>query len=173
MFKNKTIIDISEIFNMINYDHLQMVNYVRSLADIPVAEITADTPVSSWKTSPIITFNEHLQNIEALKTSDIAMSQHNMSGHTELVGKPNIDAFVTGDGNGKYDYRKDSSEQAFCCFPCGTGVSSSLRQTIYDSYDKYLQKERPAKQGIVKINAKADFSPATAGTKKKITVCYG
>jgi choline-phosphate cytidylyltransferase/glycerol-3-phosphate cytidylyltransferase len=127
-----------------------MINYARSLADILIVGVSTDELVSSYKTPPIIPFNERLQIIEALKTPDIVVPQHTLD-HTETVRKLNIDAFVVGDDwYGKYDYLKDLGVQVFY-FPYGTGVSSSsLKKTIYDSYEKNLLQERKAKPESVK-----------------------
>jgi choline-phosphate cytidylyltransferase/glycerol-3-phosphate cytidylyltransferase len=127
-----------------------MINYARSLGDILIVGVSTDELVSSYKDKPIIPFNERLQIIEALKTPDIVIPQRTLD-HTELVKKLNIDAFVVGDDwFGKYDYLKDLGVQVFY-FPYGSGVSSSsLKKTIYDSYENSLQKERKAKPEMVK-----------------------
>ena len=145
MFRHKTIVYTSGTFDMFHYNHLRMINYARSLADILIVGVSTDELVSSYKMAPIIPFHERLQIIEALKTPDIVIPQHTLD-HAEIVKKLNIDAFVVGDDwYGKYDYLKDLDVQVFY-FPYGTGVSSSsLKKTIYDSYEKYLLQERKAK----------------------------
>jgi len=122
-----------------------MINYARSLADILIVGVSTDELVTSYKMPPTIPFNERLQIIEALKTPDIVIPQHSLD-HTEITKKLNIDAFVVGDDwFGKYDYLKDLGVQVFY-FPYGTGVSSSsLKKTIYDSYEKELYQQRKAK----------------------------
>jgi choline-phosphate cytidylyltransferase/glycerol-3-phosphate cytidylyltransferase len=167
MFKDKTIVYTSGTFDMFHYNHLRMINYARSLADILIVGVSTDELVSSYKAHPIIPFNERLQIIEALKTPDIVIPQHTLD-HTAIVRKLNIDAFVVGDDwDGKYDYLKDMNVQVFY-FPYGTGVSSSsLRKTIHDSYEEHLQKERLAKPETVKVEPETDSSPATALAKKQ------
>ena len=147
MFKDKTIVYTSGTFDMFHYNHLRMINYARSLADILIVG------VSSYKAKPIIPFHERLQIIEALKTPDIVIPQHSLD-HTEIVKKLNIDAFVVGDDwFGKYDYLKDLGVQVFY-FPYGTGVSSSnLKKTIHDSYEANLTTQRQAKPETVKGSA--------------------
>ena len=149
MFKSKTIVYTSGTFDMFHYNHLRMINYARSLADILIVGVSTDELVSSYKEKPIIPFIERLQIIEALRTPDIVIPQHSLD-HSEIVKKLNIDAFVVGDDwYGKYDYLKDIGVQVFY-FPYGTGVSSSsLKKTIYDSYDKHLSQERQAKPSTV------------------------
>ncbi len=145
MFKDKTIVYTSGTFDMFHYNHLRMINYARALADILIVGVSTDELVSSYKAAPVIPFNERLQIIEALETPDIVIPQHTLD-HTEIVKKLNIDAFVVGDDwFGKYDYLKDQGVQVFY-FPYGTGVSSSsLKKTIYDSYDATLKSQRQAK----------------------------
>lgn len=152
MFKDKTIVYTSGAFDMFHYNHLRMINYARSLADILIVGVSTDELVSSYKTTPIIPFNERLQIIEALKTPDIVIPQHTLD-HSEIVKKLNIDAFVVGDDwFGKYDYLKDLGVQVFY-FPYGTGVSSSsLRKTIHDSYAANLKYQCNAKPTSVKAD---------------------
>ena len=69
MFKDKTIVYTSGTFDMFHYNHLRMINYARSLADILIVGVSTDELVSSYKAKPIIPFHERLQIIEALKTS--------------------------------------------------------------------------------------------------------
>ncbi len=149
MFKDKTIVYTSGTFDMFHYNHLRMINYARALADILIVGVSTDELVSSYKAAPIIPFNERLQIIEALATPDIVIPQHTLD-HTEIVKKLNIDAFVVGDDwYGKYDYLKELGVQVFY-FPYGTGVSSSsLKKTIYDSYDSTLKSQRQAKPGSI------------------------
>ncbi|WP_080904889.1 adenylyltransferase/cytidyltransferase family protein [Parabacteroides sp. Marseille-P3160] len=150
MFKDKTIVYTSGTFDMFHYNHLRMINYARSLADILIVGVSTDELVSSYKDRPIIPFNERLQIIEALKTPDIVIPQHSLD-HTEIVKKLNIDAFVVGDDwFGKYDYLKELGVQVFY-FPYGTGVSSSnLKKTIHDTYESSLNRQRKAKPESVK-----------------------
>jgi choline-phosphate cytidylyltransferase/glycerol-3-phosphate cytidylyltransferase len=150
MFKNKTIVYTSGTFDMFHYNHLRMINYARSLADILIVGVSTDELVSSYKAAPIIPFSERLHIIEALKTPDIVIPQHTLD-HSEIVRKLNIDAFVVGDDwFGKYDYLKELNVQVFY-FPYGTGVSSSsLKKTIHDSYEKQLLEQRNAKPDSVK-----------------------
>lgn len=78
MFKDKTIVYTSGTFDMFHYNHLRMINYARSLADILIVGVSTDELVSSYKAKPIIPFTERLQIIEALKTPDIVIPQHTL-----------------------------------------------------------------------------------------------
>ena len=158
MFKNKTIVYTSGTFDMFHFNHLRMINYARSLADILIVGVSTDELVASYKDAPIIPFHERLQIIEALKTPDIVIPQHTLD-HTEIVKKLNVDAFVVGDDwYGKYDYLKELNVQVFY-FPYGTGVSSSsLKKTIYDSYEKNLLQERRAKPESVIVQGETSMN---------------
>lgn len=148
MFKEKTIVYTSGTFDMFHYNHLRMINYARSLADILIVGVSTDELVASYKPKPIIPFHERLQIIEALKTPDIVIPQHSLD-HGDLVKKLNIDAFVVGDDwYKKYDYLEELGVKVFY-FPYGTGVSSSnLRKTIHDSYEEQLSEKRKEKPTI-------------------------
>ena len=69
MFKDKTIVYTSGTFDMFHYNHLRMINYARSLADILIVGVSTDELVASYKAKPIIPFNERLQIIEAYRYS--------------------------------------------------------------------------------------------------------
>ena len=137
-------------FDMFHYNHLRMINYARSLADILIVGVSTDELVMSYKDKPIIPFTERLQIIEALKTPDIVIPQHTLD-HTEIVKKLNIDAFVVGDDwYGKYDYLKELGVEVFY-FPYGNGVSSTkIKKSIHDSYENLLQTQRERKPVEVK-----------------------
>ena len=150
MFKEKTIVFTSGTFDMFHYNHLRMINYARSLADILIVGVSTDELVMSYKQKPIIPFNERLQIIEALRTPDIVIPQHTLD-HTEIVKKLNIDAFVVGDDwYGKYDYLKELGVEVFY-FPYGNGVSTTkIKKTIHDSYENVLKSQRERKPVEVK-----------------------
>ena len=145
MFKNKTIVFTSGTFDMFHYNHLRVINYARSLADILIVGVSTDELVMSYKDKPVIPFQERLQIIEALKTPDIVIPQHTLD-HTEIVRKLNIDAFVVGDDWwGKYDYLKDMGVEVFY-FPYGVGVSSTnIKKSIHDTYDTKLKSQQQTK----------------------------
>ncbi|HRZ97944.1 MAG TPA: adenylyltransferase/cytidyltransferase family protein [Paludibacter sp.] len=150
MFKDKTIVFTSGTFDMFHCNHLKMINYARSLADILIVGVSTDELVMSYKQKPVIPFTERIQIIEALKTPDIVIPQHTLD-HTEIVKKLNIDAFVVGDDwNGKYDYLKDLGVEVFY-FPYGNGVSSTkIKKSIRESYDNVLKSQQESKPVEVK-----------------------
>jgi len=152
MFNNKIIVYTSGTFDMFHSNHLKMINYARGLGDVLIVGVSTDELVSSYKAHPIIPFNERLEIVAALKSPDIVIPQHTLD-HTEIVKKLHIDAFVVGDDwYGKYDYLEELGVKVFY-FPYGNGISSSsLKKTIYDTYDQHLHAEQQTKP--VAINKK-------------------
>ncbi len=152
MFNNKTIVYTSGTFDMFHVNHLKMINYARGLGDLLIVGVSTDELVKSYKSAPIIPFDERLKIVEALKGVDIVIPQHTLD-HTEIVKKLHIDAFVVGDDwVGKYDYLEDLGVRVFY-FPYGNGVSSSsLKKTIYENYDQRLQAEQQTKPVSFKKN---------------------
>jgi len=150
MFNNKTIVYTSGTFDMFHSNHLRMINYARGLADILIVGVSTDELVSSYKSPPIIPFDERFQIVEALKPVDIAIPQHTLD-HTEIVKKLHIDAFVVGDDwAGKYDYLSELGVKVFY-FPYGNGISStSLKKKIYEKYDNILHTEQQKKPVNIK-----------------------
>jgi choline-phosphate cytidylyltransferase/glycerol-3-phosphate cytidylyltransferase len=145
MFHQKSIIYTSGTFDMFHSNHLKMINYARGLGDILIVGVSTDELVKSYKAPPIIPFEERVQIIQALKAPDLIIPQHTLD-HTETVKKLNIDAFVVGDDwYGKYDYLKEQGVTVFY-FPYGDGVSSSsLKRTIYETYEQQLRAMREEK----------------------------
>lgn len=150
MFNNKTIVYTSGTFDMFHVNHLKMIHYSRGLGDLLIVGVSTDELVSSYKAPPIIPFTERFQIIEAIKSVDIVIPQHTLD-HTDIVKKLHIDAFVVGDDWwGKYDYLENLGVKVFY-FPYGNGVSSSsLKKTIYETYDQRLQAEQKAKPVTIK-----------------------
>jgi glycerol-3-phosphate cytidylyltransferase len=149
MLKDKIVVYTSGTFDMFHVNHLKMVNYARSLADVLIVGVSTDELVCSYKNPPIIPFVERIQIVEALKQPDLVIPQHSLD-HTETVKKLNIDVFVVGDDwTGKYDYLKELGVQVFY-FPYGSGISSSsLKKRIHDEYELNLQKVQNSKPAFL------------------------
>ncbi len=140
MIANKTVVYTSGTFDMLHYNHLKMIEYARSLGDILIVGVNTDELVMSYKTQPIIPFEERIALMNALKYPDIVIPQHSLDHH-DKVKKLNFDVFVVGDDwTGKFDYLKEQGVSVVY-FPYGQGISSSnLKQKIYDNYEK-MQKQ--------------------------------
>ena len=140
MIAGKTVVYTSGTFDMLHANHIKMIEYARSLGDILIVGVNTDELVASYKSTPIIPFDERIALIKALKYPDIVIPQHSLN-HTDKVKKLNFDVFVVGDDwAGKYDYLKEQGVDVVY-FPYGDGVSSSsLKQKVYERYQK-LQNE--------------------------------
>ena len=140
MIGNKTVVYTSGTFDMLHINHLKMIQYARALGDILIVGVNTDELVASYKSTPIIPFEERIALMKAIKGPDIVIPQRSLD-HTDKVTKLNFDIFVVGDDwNGKYDYLKDLGVQVVY-FPYGQGISSSnLKKRIYENYKKIQAK---------------------------------
>lgn len=140
MIAGKTVVYTSGTFDMLHINHLRMIEYARALGDILIVGVNTDELVMSYKSQPIIPFEQRIALMRALKGPDIVIPQHSLD-HTDKVKKLNFDVFVVGDDwTGKYDYLKELGVDVVY-FPYGMGISSSsLKEKIYQSYAK-LQKK--------------------------------
>jgi choline-phosphate cytidylyltransferase/glycerol-3-phosphate cytidylyltransferase len=73
MIANKTVVYTSGTFDMLHINHLKMIEYARSLADVLIVGVNTDELVSSYKTDPIIPFEERMALVKALKYPDIVI----------------------------------------------------------------------------------------------------
>jgi len=140
MIANKTVVYTSGTFDMLHYNHLKMIEYARSLGDILIIGVNTDELVLSYKSQPIIPFEERILLVKALKYPDIVIPQHSLD-HRDKVKKLNFDVFVVGDDwAGKFDYLKEQGVSVVY-FPYGQGINTSgLKQKIYDEYEAIKKK---------------------------------
>lgn len=136
MIGGKTVVYTSGTFDMLHANHIKMIEYARHLGDILIVGVNTDELVASYKSQPVIPFEERLALVKALKFPDIVIPQHSLD-HKEKVKNLHFDVFVVGDDwKGKYDYlTKQSVDVVY--FPYGSGISStSLKERIYERYEK-------------------------------------
>lgn len=140
MIGNKTVVYTSGTFDMLHINHLKMIEYARALGDILIVGVNTDELVASYKSTPIIPFEERIGLMKAIKGPDVVIPQKSLD-HTEKVKKLNFDIFVVGDDwTGKYDYLKKLGVDVVY-FPYGDGISSSnLKKKIYNNYKKLQEK---------------------------------
>jgi len=136
MIKGKTVVYTSGTFDMLHFNHLKMINYARALGDILIVGVNTDELVASYKSQPIIPFEERIALMNSLKGPDIVIPQKSLN-HTDKVKKLRFDIFVVGDDwSGKFDYLEELGVDVVY-FPYGDGVSSSsLKEKIYSRYTK-------------------------------------
>ena len=140
MIGNKTVVYTSGTFDMLHINHLKMIEYARALGDILIVGVNTDELVASYKSTPIIPFEQRIALMKAIKGPDIVIPQKSLN-HADKVKKLNFDIFVVGDDwVGKYDYLKEKGVEVVY-FPYGLGISSSsLKKKIYDNYEKLQHK---------------------------------
>ena len=140
MLGNKTVVYTSGTFDMLHINHLKMIEYARALGDILIVGVNTDELVATYKSTPIIPFEERIALMKAIKGPDIVIPQRSLD-HKDKVSKLNFDIFVVGDDwVGKYDYLKEQGVQVVY-FPYGAGISSSsLKKRIYNNYKKLQEK---------------------------------
>lgn len=140
MIGNKTVVYTSGTFDMLHINHLKMLEYAKALGDILIVGVNTDELVASYKSEPIIPFEERIALVKALKGPDIVIPQHSLD-HRDKVEKLNFDVFVVGDDwTGKYDYLKELGVTVVY-FPYGKGVSSTaLKERIYSNYKTLIEK---------------------------------
>ncbi|MBQ4646853.1 MAG: adenylyltransferase/cytidyltransferase family protein [Candidatus Gastranaerophilales bacterium] len=140
MIGNKTVVYTSGTFDMLHINHLKMIEYARALGDILIVGVNTDELVASYKSMPIIPFEERIGLMKAIKGPDIVIPQKSLD-HRDKVAKLNFDIFVVGDDwAGKFDYLKEQGVEVVY-FPYGDGISSSnLKARIYENYQKLQEK---------------------------------
>ena len=140
MIAGKTVVYTSGTFDMLHANHIKMIEYARSLGDILIVGVNTDELVESYKSTPIIPFDERIALMKAIKYPDIVIPQHSLD-HADKVKKLNFDVFVVGDDwAGKYDYLKEQGVDVGD-FPNRKRVSSTnLKARIYESYEQMKKK---------------------------------
>ena len=140
MIGNKTVVYTSGTFDMLHFNHLKMLEYARALGDILIVGVNTDELVASYKSQPIIPFEERIALMKAIKGPDIVIPQKSLD-HTDKIKKLHFDIFVVGDDwAGKYDYLEKLGITVVY-FPYGSGISSSSlkkRISLYQDYDSRL-----------------------------------
>lgn len=96
MIAGKRVVYTSGTFDMLHVNHLKMIQYARALGDLLIVGVNTDELVASYKSAPIIPFEQRIELIKALKWPDIVIPQKSLD-HTDKVKKLNIDVFVIGD----------------------------------------------------------------------------
>ncbi len=139
MIHGKSVVYTSGTFDMLHANHLKMIEYARQLGDILIVGVNTDELVASYKSQPIIPFEERIALVKALKYPDIVIPQKSLN-HTDKVKKLHFDIFVVGDDwVGKYDYLEEMGVTVVY-FPYGEGISSSeLKERIWTRYKKLQQ----------------------------------
>lgn len=136
MVAGKTVVYTSGTFDMLHINHLRLIEYARGLGDILIVGVNTDELVASYKSTPMIPFEDRIALMRAIKGPDLVIPQHSLD-HTDKVKKLNMDVFVVGDDwVGKYDYLKGLGVTVVYT-PYGTGTSStSLKNKIAERFEE-------------------------------------
>ena len=109
MIAGKTVVYTSGTFDLLHVNHIKMIEYARSLGDILIVGVNTDELVATYKSTPIVPFDERIALVKALKYPDIVVPQNSLDHH-DKVKKLKFDVFVVGDDwVGKYDYLEEQS----------------------------------------------------------------
>lgn len=152
MIGNKIVVYTSGTFDMLHVNHLRMIEYARGLGDILIVGVNTDELVASYKSTPIVPFEERIALMRAIKGPDVVIPQHSLD-HSDKVKKLHFDVFVVGDDwVGKFDYL-EALGVTVVYFPYGRGVSSTaLKKRIGEQFaklretaDNHLPDDAPAR----------------------------
>lgn len=140
MIGKKTVVYTSGTFDMLHINHLRLIEYARGLGDILIVGVNTDELVASYKSTPMIPFEDRIALMRAIKGPDLVIPQHSLD-HKDKVRKLKFDVFVVGDDwVGKYDYLEDLGVTVVYT-PYGRGTSSSaLKDKIASRYAKLKKK---------------------------------
>ena len=140
MIAGKTVVYTSGTFDMLHINHLRLIEYARGLGDILIVGVNTDELVASYKSTPMIPFEDRIALMRAIKGPDLVIPQHSLD-HTDKVKKLKFDVFVVGDDwTGKYDYLEKMGVTVVYT-PYGRGTSSSsLKRKISERYAKMRKK---------------------------------
>lgn len=140
MIGKKTVVYTSGTFDMLHINHLRLIEYARGLGDILIVGVNTDELVASYKSTPMIPFEDRIALMRAIKGPDLVVPQHSLD-HRDKVKKLKFDVFVVGDDwVGKYDYLEEQGVTVVYT-PYGKGCSSTiLKQKIAASYEKLKQR---------------------------------
>jgi choline-phosphate cytidylyltransferase/glycerol-3-phosphate cytidylyltransferase len=140
MIAGKTVVYTSGTFDMLHINHLRLIEYARGLGDILIVGVNTDELVASYKSTPMIPFEDRIALMRAIKGPDLVIPQHSLD-HRDKVKKLKFDVFVVGDDwVGKYDYLEELGVTVVYT-PYGQGVSSStLKKEIAKRYEALKKK---------------------------------
>ena len=140
MIGKKTVVYTSGTFDMLHINHLRLIEYARGLGDILIVGVNTDELVASYKSTPMIPFEDRMALMRAIKGPDLVIPQHSLD-HKDKVKKLKFDVFVVGDDwTGKYVYLVEMGVRVVYT-PYGRGTSSSsLKRRISERYAKMRKK---------------------------------
>ena len=136
MIAGKTVVYTSGTFDMLHINHLRLIEYARGLGDILIVGVNTDELVASYKSTPMIPFEDRIALMRAIKGPDLVIPQHSLA-HRDKVKKLKFDVFVVGDARGgNYDYL-EALGVSVVYTPYGRGTSSTtLKKKIHERFEE-------------------------------------
>ena len=136
MIGGKTVVYTSGTFDMLHINHLRLIEYARGLGDILIVGVNTDELVASYKSTPMIPFEDRIALMRAIKGPDLVIPQHSLD-HRDKVKKLKFDVFVVGDDwVGKCDCLEERGVTVVDT-PYGRGTSTRfLKKKIHDRFEK-------------------------------------
>lgn len=140
MIGGKTVVYTSGTFDMLHINHLRLIEYASGLGDILIVGVNTDELVASYKSTPMIPFEDRIALMRAIKGPDLVIPQHSLD-HRDKVKRLKFDVFVVGDDwVGKYDYLEEMGVTVVYT-PYGKGTSSTaLKKKIASRYEELKRK---------------------------------
>ena len=140
MIGGKTVVYTSGTFDMLHINHLRLIEYARGLGDILIVGVNTDELVASYKSTPMIPFEDRIALMRAIKGPDLVIPQHSLDHH-DKVKELRFDVFLVGDDwGGKYDYLEEQGVSVIYT-PYGNGTSStSLKNKIAANFEKLKKR---------------------------------
>ena len=130
MIAGKTVVYTSGTFDMLHINHLRLIEYARGLGDILIVGVNTDELVASYKSTPMIPFEDRIEIVRSCKYVDAVIPQYDMD---KLKVCKEIGAtymFVGDDWYGTDKWKKYEEEFGkegvkIVYFPYTRGVSST------------------------------------------------
>ena len=93
MIGGKIVVYTSGTFDMLHINHLRLIEYARGLGEILIVGVNTDELVASYKSTPMIPFEDRIALMRAIKGPDLVIPQHSLD-HRDKVKKLKFDGFV-------------------------------------------------------------------------------
>ena len=84
MIGGKTVVYTSGTFDMLHINHLRLIEYARGLGDILIVGVNTDELVASYKSTPMIPFEDRIALMRAIKGPDLVIPQHSLDHHDKV-----------------------------------------------------------------------------------------
>ena len=90
MIGKKTVVYTSGTFDMLHINHLRLIEYARGLGDILIVGVNTDELVASYKSTPMIPFEDRIALMRAIKGPDLVIPQHSTCLWLAMTGSESM-----------------------------------------------------------------------------------